>query len=150
VAITALRSSPSDQTLQQARDAWRAARQPWERGESFLFGPASSMGFDPGLDTWPLGQDDLEDLLSGDTPLNAETLNSLEPDVKGYHAIELILFGQGGTKQASELTSRELTYAALVAGEMEGIAVTLNLAWTQGVDGQPAFRTVLTSAGAGN
>src|SRR5438034_2274297 len=51
-AIVELRAAPTDANLERARFAWRAARQPWEWGESFLFGPVSTLGFDPILDTW--------------------------------------------------------------------------------------------------
>jgi predicted lipoprotein len=149
-AIVELRTAPTDANLERARFAWRSARQPWEWGESFLFGPVSSMGFDPILDTWPISRDDLDALLRGSTPLDRAAISQLEPDVKGFHALELILFGDRAAKRATDLTPRELDYAELVSAEMQEIAQTLRSAWTIGGNDQGAFRNVLTSAGPDN
>jgi putative iron-regulated protein len=140
-AISTLRQSPTDANLQTARAAWVAARQPWEWSESFLFGPVSSLGLDPALDTWPISAESLTALLSESTPLDASSVAALEPDVKGYHSLEFLLFGEKGAKQAAALTPRELLYAELLATEMSEIGETLLRAWTSGVDGGPAFRT---------
>lgn len=149
-AISALRQAPTDANLAAARAAWLAAREPWEWSESFLFGPVSSMSLDPALDTWPISEDNLAALLAGDDPLTPASVAALEPEVKGYHSLEMILYGHGGTKTAAELTPRELEYAELVAEEMAGIGQTLVQAWTAGVEGQPPFRAILTSAGPSN
>ncbi|MCC7369166.1 MAG: peptidase M75 [Chloroflexi bacterium] len=149
-AVVTLRQSPTPGNLQAARAAWLAAREPWEWSESFLFGPVSSLALDPALDSWPISEDNLKALLAETTPLNAAVVEGLEPDVKGYHSLELILYGEKGAKEASALTPRELEYAQLVAEDMEGIGQTLVAAWTSGVEGEPAFRSVVTGAGAGN
>jgi putative iron-regulated protein len=149
-AVTTLKQAPTDANLQAARAAWSAARQPWEWSESFLFGPVSSLALDPALDTWPISEDNLTDLLTGTSPLTAEDVAALEPEVKGYHSLEMILFGEKGAKQASALTPRELQYAELVAGDMVTIGQTLVTAWTVGIDGEPAFRTLVAGAGPSN
>jgi len=149
-AISTLRQATTDANLQAARAAWVAARQPWEWSESFLFGPVSSLGLDPALDTWPISEDNLNRLLGESTPLDAAAIAELEPEIKGYHTLERILYGDKGAKQASALTPRELEYAELVAGDMAGIGQTLVDAWTTSAEGEPAFRGVLTSAGPGN
>ena len=149
-AITTLKQARTDANLQAARAAWIAARQPWEWSESFLFGPVSSLGLDPALDTWPISEDNLKELLAGTEPLSAEMVAGLEPEVKGYHSLEMVLFGEKGTKQASALTPRELEYAELVAGDMVGIGELLVKAWTVGAEGEPAFRATMTGAGPTN
>jgi len=149
-ALVELREAPTDANLERARFAWRAARQPWEWSESFLFGPVSTMGFDPTLDTWPISRDDLEAVLSGSTPLDKASVAQLEPDVKGFHALELILFGDRAARRASQLTPRELQYAEVVSSEMSDIAHTLRQSWTDNSADQRAFRAVLTSAGPDN
>ena len=108
------------------------------------------MGFDPVLDTWPISQDDLQTLLTSATPLDATSIARLEPEVKGFHALEYVLFGDRATKRAADLTPRELEYASLVAAEMQDIASTLRQAWTDGVDGEPPFRTLVVNAGDDN
>lgn len=149
-AIATLRQNPTDANLAAARSAWLAAREPWEWSESFLFGPVKNLSIDPALDTWPISEDNLKALLAGDTPLTPSSVAALEPEVKGYHSIEMILYGQGGTKTVSELTPRELEYAELVADEMARTGQTLVDAWTAGVDGEAPFRATVTSAGPGN
>ena len=70
VAVRNLEANPSSATLSTARAKWVASRSPWERSESFLFGPVDTKGFDPALDTWPVNRADLEAVLSGSDPLN--------------------------------------------------------------------------------
>ena len=56
-AVQALQKSPSNATFEAACEAWLASRQPWETSEAFLFGPVSELGLDPNMDSWPLDQD---------------------------------------------------------------------------------------------
>ena len=61
-----------------------------------------------------------------------------------------MLFGDRASKRAADLTPRELLYASLVAAEMQDISSTLRQAWTDGVDGEPPFRTLVVNAGDDN
>ena len=52
--LDALKGSASQANLEAAQIAWKAARVPWESGESHIFGPVDTLGVDPASDSWPL------------------------------------------------------------------------------------------------
>lgn len=55
-AVTALLATPSEPTLQQARDAWRAARVPYQRTEAFRFGNPVVDDWEGKVNAWPLDE----------------------------------------------------------------------------------------------
>ena len=66
-AVQQLKANPSSATFETAAKAWMTARQPWEMSEAFLFGPVDELGLDPNMDSWPLDQDAIKNVLkSGD------------------------------------------------------------------------------------
>ncbi|MFI3315642.1 MAG: imelysin family protein, partial [Rikenellaceae bacterium] len=95
-------SSASDKTslIATAAEAWVAARISWERTEAYLFGPVDKAGIDPGIDSWPLVLPDLQTKIQNwdesDNYLAADG-----GDLKGFHAIEYILFADGSAKTTS-------------------------------------------------
>ena len=55
-AVTALIATPSDATLQAARDAWKAARTPYQQTEAFRFGNAIVDDWEGRVNAWPLDE----------------------------------------------------------------------------------------------
>ena len=55
-AVTALIATPSDATLQAARDAWKAARAPYQQTEAFRFGNAIVDDWEGRVNAWPLDE----------------------------------------------------------------------------------------------
>lgn len=55
-AIAALIASPSDATLQSARDAWKAARIPYLQSEAFRFGNPVVDNWEGRVNSWPLDE----------------------------------------------------------------------------------------------
>lgn len=101
-AILALIESPSNQAFAEACEAWMEARKPWEESEAFLFGPVDALGLDPNMDSWPLDQDAIVQIL---TSGNYDDLNWSDGDaddvveaaqsVRGFHTLEYLLFKDG-------------------------------------------------------
>lgn len=102
--VVALANAPSNTTFETACEAWLEARQPWETSEAFLFGPVANLGLDPNMDSWPLDQNAIVQLLnSGDW----EQLNwsgdydednvgiAAAQNVRGFHTLEFLLFKNG-------------------------------------------------------
>jgi predicted lipoprotein len=143
-------SSPS--ALDQARDSWVLARAVWESGEAHAVGPAKTLGLDSAIDSWPLNRSDLEKILADSGfPLTSETILSLDPSLKGFHAIEFLLFGENGTKSIHEMTARERIFLKALGEDLLQNAHLLLQAWRVGLDGAAPFGGVLVSAGsAGN
>lgn len=134
-------ASPAD--VVAARSAWRLARVHWETGEAHLFGPADTDGHDPAMDSWPLDQRELVALLEGSASVDAAAVASLDADVKGFHAIEFLLWNQpvAEGRESAEAAAERLSHAprqrellAALGSNLQGHARTLAAAW-QGEDG---------------
>ncbi|MEZ9138831.1 MULTISPECIES: imelysin family protein [unclassified Shewanella] len=132
LATQKLLNSTSQVDLVAAQDAWKAARKPWEQGESHIFGPVDSLSIDPHLDSWPLNTTDLQTQLDNSNGFDAETIKSWNDDVQGFHTIEFLLFGDGvndNTKLISELTTAEREYVIALSEVFRDYAVQLDDAW---------------------
>ena len=101
-AVMAFKANPSDNAFATACSAWLRAREPWERSEAFLFGPVDALGLDPNMDSWPLDQDAIVQILNsgnyddldwsdGDDDDRIESVQS----VRGFHTLEFLLFKDG-------------------------------------------------------
>ena len=103
-AVQALQKSPSNATFEAACDAWLASRQPWETSEAFLFGPVSELGLDPNMDSWPLDQDGIVQVMkeqkwssfqwTGDYDEDSEAIEAAQ-SLRGFHTLEYLLFKDG-------------------------------------------------------
>ena len=142
-AIVALDANPNTTTLSFARDAWRNVRIPWEQAEGYLFGPAEEYDYDPATDSWPVNTTQLDSLLNSNNPLELADIEQLEYTLKGYHPIEYILFGVGGSRTPSELTSRHLKYVKSLSQSLFNATDSLVIHWN-------SFAIELTTAGVGS
>lgn len=147
VAIEAFTSDPTDDTLQAAQEAWKSTRVPWEQSEAFAFGPASSLGYDGDLDDWPVNEADMEAVLVSSDEITPDYIGTLQTTQKGFHAIELVLFGVENSKTAADFTEQELAYLNAAAVAFDQTANDLLTSWKDGIDGNPAYREVLATAG---
>ncbi|MFI3288030.1 MAG: imelysin family protein [Rikenellaceae bacterium] len=95
-------STDTDKTdlILAATEAWQAARVSWERTEAYLFGPVDKAGIDPGIDSWPLVLPDLQEKIQS-WDVSASDLAADSGDLKGFHAIEYIIFADGAAKAVS-------------------------------------------------
>lgn len=98
-AIEAFQKSPGDASFEAACDAWLTAREPWEKSEGFLFGPVDSEGLDPNMDSWPLDQDMIVNILESGNfdELEWDNIEDSEDaqNVRGFHTLEYLLFKNG-------------------------------------------------------
>ncbi len=127
--LSELNTNPSPQLLEDAQQAWRDARVPWEQSEGFLFGPVDQQGIDPAMDSWPVNVVDLDNVLSGTQPLTKSYLDGLEGTLKGFHTIEYLLFGADGLKTPSDFTPRQFEYLLACAESLKGETLKLYNAW---------------------
>ncbi len=148
IASSELSVNTTDQNLQAARDAWRAARQAWEQAEGFLFGPVQDFNYDPATDSWPVNTVELDSVLASNNPLEVANVDSLQFTLKGYHPIEYVLFGVGGTRTASALTQRELKYLTSLTESLNNTIIQLVNSWDINQPGN--FTTELINAGGSN
>lgn len=134
--------------LDAAGQAWIDAREPWEASEAFLFGPAAFLGLDPALDSWPVDQQQLQDVLESEFELTPEFIaEGLGPALRGYHTIEFLLFRDGQVRTAASVTAREREYLVAATTVFRDEATALWDAWANGYDGGAAFATEMKTAG---
>ena len=101
-AVKEFKKSPSDQTFAACADAWLAAREPWEQSEAFLFGPVDEKGLDPNMDSWPLDQAQIAQILNSQDFSNLYWNESASDSkieeaqsLRGFHTLEFLIFKDG-------------------------------------------------------
>ncbi len=146
----AFTTNPGAETLKAARNAWIAAREPWEQSEAFAFGPADSLGYDGDLDDWPVNETDVQAVINSNDKLTPEYIANLQTTQKGFHTMEILLFGTNNNKKADDFSPRELAYLKALATAFDGTANSLLESWQKGVQGNPPYREVLVTAGNEN
>ncbi len=100
-ALTALKDAPTSANVEAARTQWRATREHWEAGEGHIFGPVDTLGVDPKVDSWPVDKTQLTGALGGyDASLS--NIDGFPVTMKGFHAIEFLLFGDGSTLENAD------------------------------------------------
>ncbi|WP_298438946.1 imelysin family protein [uncultured Ferrimonas sp.] len=149
LAADNLRNVPTQANLDKAKLAWQAARQPWEQGESHIFGPIDALSIDPHLDSWPLNTTDLQAQLLNNNSFDADTIKTWNDDVQGFHTMEFLLFGDGvadNNKTIAELTESEREYLVALAETAADYGESLENAWISAYDGGAAYADNLKDA----
>lgn len=145
--ITTLVATPSDANLQAAQASWKAMRTIWERCEGFLIGPVEAGDYDPNSDTWPTDYHQMDSLLASSNPLGVNDVMNLPQTLRGYHPIEYLIFGEGGTRKASELDSRKKLYLSSLSSDLLTNNIQPLLAsWT----GASGYSQTILTAGPSN
>lgn len=129
------------QLIGRAGNAWKEARRHWELSEAFLYGAATKYGIDPHIDSWPLNYDQLEATLRNEAIMSQMSdeyvVSNLGSGLLGFHALEYMLFENGGQRPASKFTREELIYTAAVARDLRNHCILLEAAWSPaGVNAQ--------------
>lgn len=103
-SVAAFAKAPSNSGFETLCDKWIASRTFWEKSEAFLFGPVGDLGLDPNMDSWPLDQSAIQEILSkGDfSDLNWEGEFDEENEgiaaaqsIRGFHTIEYLIYKSG-------------------------------------------------------
>lgn len=109
-SIETLASNRTDENFKAACEAWLVAREPWEESEAFLFGPVANKGLDPNMDSWPLDQEAIVNILnsgkfddldwSGDYSEGDQGIADKQ-SVRGFHTLEFLLFKDGKARSVN-------------------------------------------------
>jgi predicted lipoprotein len=147
-AIIAFNASSTDANLVAIRSAWKNTRAAWESCEGFLFGPVEDFNYDPTMDNWPVNKADLDGLLASSNPLQVADIDQLGTTLKGFHAIEYIIFGVGSTQKAANITARDKVYLGSLGQSLYNTTTQLRNSWDPT---QPNnFTTQVVQAGNGS
>lgn len=147
-AIVTFSTSGSTADLNSARQAWKDVRSVYEQSEGFLFGPMSVNNIDPRVDTWPINHVRLDSILASGTVFTAAYVDNLEQALKGFHPIEYLLFGNGGSKTASAFTSREKDFLVSLADNLRTLTHLVKSDWDPSVSGN--YMLQFNAAGSGS
>ncbi len=141
-AVDALIASPSEQTLASARDAWKAARIPYQQTEVFRFGNAIVDDWEGRVNSWPLDEG-LIDYVDKSYGTESDENTLYTANVIANPSIEI----NGEKVDASKITPEFLSGTLQEAGDIEANVATGYhaiefLLWGQDLNG--------TGPGAGN
>ena len=133
-AVKELLANPTDEKVAEAAKLWSDVRGEWEQSESFLFGPAAFNSLDPKLDSWPLDQAQLDTVLAVDAGTlkvdAAYVRDYLGAALRGFHAVEYLLFRDGKPRAAKDFTPGQLAYLAAATRVMTEDCIALESWWT--------------------
>ena len=128
-ALQNLVNKPTQSTFDKAKSSWRSARKTWEVTETWAYGPAETLDFDPNLDDWPVSTNELAATLDSKSDFTARTLQNLDTTSRGFHGIEYVLFGRNNNL-VEDLSSNELAYLQSAGDDLENNADGLLEAWS--------------------
>ena len=128
-ALQNLVNKPTQNTFDKAKSSWRSARKTWEITETWAYGPAETLDFDPNLDDWPVSTNELAATLDSKSDFTARTLQNLDTTSRGFHGIEYVLFGRNNNL-VEDLSSNELAYLKSAGEDLENNAEGLLEAWS--------------------
>jgi uncharacterized iron-regulated protein len=146
-SLAQLATAPTEQNLLIARNAWIAARSPWEKSEGFLFGPVDQQGIDPSIDSWPVNETDLDAVLNSGQALTKSFVDGLDGTLKGFHTIEYLLYGSNGNKSVSDFTARQFEYLSACGQSLAGATTQLHHSWDP--NGENFIENLISAGEAG-
>ena len=128
--------------ITEAGNYWKESRKYWELSEAFLFGAAADYNIDPHIDSWPLDNEALEQLLKNTDMMNAigkgggsYVSANLGYGLLGFHAIEYMLFQLTSNETESEpraiskFDNNQMIYMAAVAEDLCFQCIRLEASW---------------------
>ena len=145
--IAALNTDATDANLTAAQNSWKSLRTIWEQCEGFLFGPVEDNEYDPQMDTWPTDQTQFDSLLNSSNNLELTDIQLLPYNLRGFHPVEYLIFGNHGDKKASDVTARQKKYMASAAADIVNICNSLYTSWTEASSN---FSQQVKTAGTGS
>jgi putative iron-regulated protein len=129
-AVNTLSTAPTQTNLLAAQQQWRNLRATWELSEAFLFGPVADQNLDPNVDDWPVNKADFDSVLVSNSSLNDSVVANYQTSLKGFHALEYILFGPNQSRKATTLTTREKQYMIAVANDLKTNCTKMYEGWS--------------------
>jgi putative iron-regulated protein len=103
----------------QAKTEWKNMRSVWEQTEGFLLGPVESNDYDPNTDTWPTDYTQMDSLLANnDFEFTTNNVKNLPQSLRGYHPLEYMIWGKGGSKIPADFTARQKQYMTALADDL--------------------------------
>ncbi len=144
-ANEALKTTCSDANMQAASTAWMKARIQWELSEAFLFGPVgeNALDIDGHIDSWPLELTAIQTEIDKGGDLGGADVWAMEPEVIGFHVTEYLLYRNGQTRSAADVTPAELNYLVAATDALVWDCVLAYVSWVGEENVSVAMKDVL-------
>lgn len=126
-------NSGSQSDLLLAQQSWLSTRIIWEQYEAALYGPVTTFSIDPALDSWPINFTEIDSVLKSGKAFTFEYIDSLPETLRGFHAIEYILFGIGKSRQTAQITPRMKEFLKATGGNLKNKTHRLLNEWSPAV-----------------
>lgn len=102
---------PSNDGFESLCKQWITSRTYWEKSEAFLFGPVADLGLDPNMDSWPLDQNAIQDILkngnfsqldwTGDFDEEDDDIAAAQ-SIRGFHTLEYLIYKAGKARTIAQ------------------------------------------------
>ncbi len=133
-AVGALVASPTEETLEAAREAWRQARIPYQQTESFRFGNPIVDAWEGRVNSWPLDEGLID---------YVDAAYGTESDENAFYTVNIIANAEvsvdGTTLDATEITPDVLRQLHEIGGVEANVATGYHaiefLLWGQDLNG---------------
>jgi predicted lipoprotein len=114
-----LNTTTNEANQARAKADWKNMRSIWEQTEGFLMGPVESNDYDPNTDTWPTDYTQMDSLLAkNDFEFTTNNVKNLPQSLRGYHPLEYMIWGKGGSKMPANFTGRQKQYMAALIDDI--------------------------------
>lgn len=128
-AVSNFTTQQTQATLDTARSRWRESHEWWCESQAMAMGPTKDKQLVAQIDEFPVVTQDIELTIKNTQIINEDIIQGFVGGLKGFHALEYLLFGANGMKQISQFTSKEFEYISAVAREMERQSRSVRYAW---------------------
>ncbi|RFC69681.1 peptidase M75, Imelysin [Mesorhizobium denitrificans] len=134
-ALSTLCQSPSEQSLEGARAAFRQALIAWGEVEIIRIGPVTEENRQDRILHWPdrkgIGLKQVQAALSSEDPTAADAARLAQKSVamQGLGALEYLVSGTGADDKAAWGDTYRCRYAQAVAGNLSTMAASISKAW---------------------
>lgn len=129
-AINTFLTDTTAANLKEAQEEWYDTREAWEQSEAMLFGPVVDNNFDPRIDSWPVDFTAIQEVWNSGNEFNQDYINGLADELKGFHPIEFLLFGQNGDAAKGDFVdARKVEYLKAMSLNLKRITDSLYTDW---------------------
>lgn len=151
-SVNAFTLNPTSVTLLEARDSWKAAFLTWKNIETFNIGPIQNAFLIPRVHTWPVSSTGIESRIIDATVQNSDDVDTIGATIKGYAAIEYMLFNENDQIVIDQFTTGGTTTdrKAYLNALSQNLASRARESQDLWIDFETDFKTNLESGVNGN
>lgn len=151
-ATQAFIDTPTETSLTQLKNSWVTTFNIWKELEIYNLGPTQINFTHNRIHRWPINEDDIEAAIASTDLIDANYINSLGSPLKGYGALEYLLFQNESSTIVSQFTTapeadRRTSYLLALSINLKEQAEVLKDTW---VSFETEFKTDVTTSVTGS